>query len=113
MKVKVFKPLNESEKQEFEKEKENYKKLSKEEQIKLPKPSSRQQKEEISFLTENAHLGQLSEVGHLDDGRSYIGLPGIFSETLLKGVDIACQEQGLKVPLGISWITGANWCQCH
>lgn len=113
MKVKIFPSLTEEEKKQFSEDKEKYKSLSKEEQAKVSKPLDAQQKKEIEFLDSNKDLGQHSEVGHLDDGRSYIGLPGVFSETLLKGVDVACKEQELRVPLGIGWITGANWRQCH
>lgn len=113
MKVKVFDKLTETEEEDFKLANAKYKKLSPEEKMKTTKPQSVQQIKEQEYIKTNENLGQFAEVGHLDDGRSYIGIPGIFSETLVKGVEIACEERKMKVPLGISWITGANWKQCH
>ena len=53
-----------------------------------------------------------SAVGHMDN-KYYVSLPNILSETLYAEIDRVCQELDLKVSLGIEWITGANWYQCH
>jgi hypothetical protein len=54
-----------------------------------------------------------SEVGHLEDGRYYVGLDNILSQTIRKGVSRAVAHNDFKVELGIAWNVGSNWGQCH
>lgn len=108
MRVKIFPKDTEEEEADFTKRKEAYALLSEEEKITTSKPMKAQSIKEAEFRKSWTDT-QLADTGHLDDGRSYIGLAGTFSDTLLKGVKVACDEQKLKVPLGISWVTGSNW----
>lgn len=65
------------------------------------------------WMKDNPIDGQYSDIGHLDSGLHYVTLPNVVSETILKAIDEAVQERKLKVPLGISWITGSTWYHCH
>ena len=73
------------------------------------KPKSPFEKEAEQWLIDNPIEGQYSDIGHLDSGLHYITLPNVISETILKAIDETVQEHNLRVPLGISWITGSNW----
>ena len=77
------------------------------------KPKSPFEKEAEQWLIDNPIEGQYSDIGHLDSGLHYITLPNVISETILKAIDETVQEHNLRVPLGISWITGSNWYHCH
>ena len=77
------------------------------------KPKSPFEKEAEQWLIDNPIKGQYSDIGHLDSGLHYITLPNVISETILKAIDETVQEHNLRVPLGISWITGSNWYHCH
>lgn len=98
---------------EFKEYGKEYKTFSEEKQKELGKPKNPCDELAKTFIEENKDLGQFSDIGHLDDGRSYITFPGLFSEILLEGVAIAEKENNLKINLGISWISGANWKMCH
>ena len=65
------------------------------------------------WLEENPIEGQYSDIGHLDNGLHYVTLPNVVSETILSAIDETVEEHKLRVPLGISWITGSNWYHCH
>lgn len=99
--------------QQYEKELEEFETLSKEVQKEKGKPKNPCDKLAKAFMEERKELGQFSDIGHLDDGRSYITFPGVFSNILLEGVSVAVEENKLKVDLGIAWISGKNWKMCH
>lgn len=56
---------------------------------------------------------QLSDIGHLDNGLLYIATPNILSRTILQAVEDVNKTFKLNIPLGISWIVGRNWKECH
>jgi hypothetical protein len=65
------------------------------------------------WMEENPTDSQYSDIGHLASGLHYVTLPNVVSKTILKAIDATVQEHNLRVPLGISWITGSNWYHCH
>ena len=57
-------------------------------------------------------LGQLSSIGHSAKGY-YVCLPNSFSKSLSVVIDEMVSNLGFKVPLGMEWIVGRTWYDCH
>jgi hypothetical protein len=54
-----------------------------------------------------------SEIGHLEDGRYYVGLNNILPDIIRKGIDRAVKYNEFSLELGMAWNVGSNWGQCH
>ena len=65
------------------------------------------------WMEDNPIDGLYSAVGHTAEGVHYVTLPNTVSETILESIDETVKEFGIRVPLGIEWITGKNWYNCH
>lgn len=65
------------------------------------------------WMEENPIDGLYSAVGHTAEGVHYVTLPNTVSEIILEAIDKTVKEFNVRVPLGIEWITGKNWYNCH
>lgn len=54
-----------------------------------------------------------SAVGHNDDGIYYITEENQLSKAIVQGIAKAVEQFKLRVELGMEWITGDNWAECH
>lgn len=66
-----------------------------------------------TWMKDNPVDSQYSDIGHLDSGLHYVTKPNVISETILQAIKDTEQKHSIKVPLGMEWITGANWYNCH
>lgn len=57
-------------------------------------------------------LTEPSDIGHKGDVY-YVTEKNILSDILKKNIKLSCDHLNLRVPLGISWITGDSWKECH
>lgn len=80
---------------------------------KKTKPKNPFEVQAEKWIEENPTEGQYSDIGHTDSGVYYVTLPNILSKTIVEGIEEAVAKFDLNVPLGISWITGSTWAQCH
>ena len=53
-----------------------------------------------------------SAIGHGSKG-PYLGYKTVPIECIQEGIESACKELELRVPLGFEWIPGMSWGQCH
>lgn len=69
------------------------------------------------WIKDNPIEGQYSAIGHLVEGPyaglHYVSLPNVLSTTILESIDNVVKEHKFRVPLGMEWITGRNWRDCH
>ena len=69
--------------------------------------------DEVKDFKENWTGSNLGGEVELQNGKFAIALPNIVSQAIEKSVARAVETVGLKVPLGIAWVVGKNWYNCH
>lgn len=53
-----------------------------------------------------------STVGHIED-QYYFTEENVLSQFINEEIYRVCMDLDLRVPLGMEYITGTNWCNCH
>jgi DNA polymerase I - 3''-5'' exonuclease and polymerase domains len=69
--------------------------------------------EQLNDFKEDWNGGKLGGEVKLQNGKLAIALPNVVSEAVENSINRAVETVGLKVPLGMEWVVGMNWFQCH
>lgn len=71
--------------------------------------------DEAKFFVKNWNKtdGELSSISHGKNDTFYISLPNVVSKAISKAIEDATKLLKLNVPLGMEWIVGKNWKECH
>lgn len=112
--------FDEEKQKQYEKDLEQFSILKKE-WIKNGKQKSDEPKEpenpfEVEakqWMKDNPTDSQYSDIGHIESGLHYVTKPNVISKTILQAIKDTEKLHSIRVPLGMEWITGANWYQCH
>ena len=67
--------------------------------------------EEAKEFVKNWTGSQLSTISH--GKKFYVALPNVVSESILKATKRVEKILNLQFELGIEWVTGRNWADCH
>lgn len=69
--------------------------------------------EDVSEFKKNWSGGKLGGEVELKNGKLAVALPNVVSEAIENSINRAVETVGLKVSLGIEWVVGKNWYNCH
>lgn len=56
---------------------------------------------------------QLSGIGHTKNGKYFVALPNIVSKATNQAIEMVNEKFSIRVPLGVEWLVGRNWAECH
>lgn len=103
--------------EDYENKVKEWKALGGGKETKPKEPKNPFEEQALQWVKDNPIDGQYSAVGHLSDGPNanlhYVTLPNVLSKTILESIDEVVKEHNFRVPLGMEWITGRNWRDCH
>lgn len=69
--------------------------------------------DEAKKFVESYNDGQLSDISKGKGDKYFVCLPNVISETLIKSINKTRVKFDIPVELGIEWVVGKNWKDCH